>query len=74
MFGIAYAFFKIQDAVMKGGIRPTERSRGWRGMDLAEMGVLAYDNLTVNEFDIVGSEGVEQVLSGGPSPDPTTGR
>ena len=29
-------------------------------MDLPEMGVLAYDNLVVNELDIVGAEGVER--------------
>ncbi len=44
MFGIAYAFFKFQDEVMKGGIRPTEEVE-MAGMDLAEMGALAYDNL-----------------------------
>jgi Amt family ammonium transporter len=73
IFAIAYGFFKIQNALMKGGIRPTaEVEEG--GMDLPEMGVLAYDNLVVNELDIIGSEGVTQVLSGGPSPDPTIGR
>ncbi len=38
------------------------------------MGVLAYDNLVLNELDVVGLEGEELVLSGGPSPDPTIGR
>ncbi len=70
---IAYAFFKIQNAVMKGGIRPTAEVEEM-GMDLPEMGALAYDNLTVNELDIVGAEGVTEVHSGGPSPDPTIGR
>jgi Amt family ammonium transporter len=73
MLGIVYGFFKIQNAIMKGGIRPTAEMEA-EGMDLGEMGVLAYDNLVVNELDIVGTEGVEQVLSGGPSPDPTIGR
>jgi Amt family ammonium transporter len=73
MLGIAYAFFKIQNAVMKGGIRPTAEVEE-QGLDLPEMGVLAYDNLTVNELDIVSGEGVEEVFSGGPSPDPTIGR
>ncbi len=54
MFGIAYAFFKIQNAIMKGGIRPTAEVEE-QGLDLPEMGVLAYDNLVVNELDIVGS-------------------
>jgi hypothetical protein len=43
-------------------------------MDIPEMGVLAYDNFTVNELDIVSGTGVQEVLSGGPSPDPTIGR
>ncbi len=73
IFGVALAFFKIQNAVMKGGIRPTVEVEE-QGMDLPEMGVLAYDNLTLNELDIVSAEGVEAVMSGGPSPDPTIGR
>jgi ammonium transporter, Amt family len=73
MFGIAFAFFKIQNAMMKGGIRPTAEVEE-EGMDLPEMGVLAYDNLVVNELDIVGTGGVTEVHSGGPSPDPTIGR
>jgi ammonium transporter, Amt family len=45
MFGIALAFFKIQNAMIKGGIRPTaEVEMG--GVDLPEMGVFAYP-----EFD-----------------------
>jgi Amt family ammonium transporter len=47
MFGLAYAFFKIQNAIMKGGIRPTaEVELG--GVDIPEMGVLAYP-----DFDLV---------------------
>jgi len=74
MGGIAYAFFKIQNAVMKGGIRPTEDVE-LAGLDVPEMGVLAYDNLVVNEIDITGPEG-SKVLAAAPggSPDPTTGR
>jgi len=41
MFAIALAFFKIQNALMKGGIRPTAEVET-EGMDLPEMGVLAY--------------------------------
>jgi Amt family ammonium transporter len=73
IFGIAFAFFKIQSAIMKGGIRPTAEVEE-QGMDIPEMGVLAYDNFTVNELDIVSGTGVQEVLSGGPSPDPTIGR
>ena len=41
IFGIAYGFFKIQNAVMKGGIRPPAEEE-LAGLDLPEMGVLAY--------------------------------
>ena len=41
IFGIAFAFFKIQNAVMKGGIRPTAEIE-IAGMDIPEMGALAY--------------------------------
>lgn len=41
MFGIAFAFFKIQNALTKGGIRPTAEVE-LAGLDMAEMGVLAY--------------------------------
>ena len=41
MFGLAYAFFAIQNAVTKGGIRPTAETE-LDGLDLEEMGVLAY--------------------------------
>ena len=73
MFGIAYAFFKMQNAMMKGGIRSRAEDE-IAGLDLPEMGVLAYDNLQVNELDIVGAGGLEMEFSGGPSPDPTIGR
>ena len=42
MMGLAYAFFKIQNAIMKGGIRPTAEVE-IEGMDMHEMGVLAYE-------------------------------
>lgn len=73
MFGIVYTFFKIQNAVMKTGIRSLPEHEEM-GLDLPEMGVLAYDNLQLNELDIVGLAGSEMALSGGPSPDPTIGR
>ena len=41
IFGIAFAFFKIQNTVMKGGIRPRAEDE-LAGLDLPEMGVLAY--------------------------------
>ncbi len=41
MGGLAFAFFKIQNALMKGGIRPPE-SEELEGLDTIEMGVIAY--------------------------------
>jgi Amt family ammonium transporter len=41
IFGIAYAFFKICDLVMDGGIRPPAEME-LAGMDIPEMGALAY--------------------------------
>ena len=41
MFGIAFAFFKLQNALTKGGIRPTPEVE-LEGVDIPEMGVLAY--------------------------------
>ncbi len=72
MGGIAYGFFKLQNAIMKGGIR-SEVADEEAGLDLPEMGVLAYDNLQVRELDIVGIE-EDIVMSGGPSQDPSIGR
>ena len=50
IFGFAFAFFKIQNALMKGGIRPTAEVE-LAGMDLPEMGALAYP-----EFDMIAAE------------------
>jgi Amt family ammonium transporter len=41
MGGIALAFFKIQNALTKGGIRPPEQEE-IDGLDIIEMGVVAY--------------------------------
>ncbi len=41
MFGLAFAFFKIQNALTKGGIRSSEEDE-IAGLDLPEMGILAY--------------------------------
>jgi ammonium transporter, Amt family len=40
-FALAYGFFKLQDMVMKGGIRPTAEVE-MAGLDMPEMGALAY--------------------------------
>ncbi|MCY7298725.1 MAG: ammonium transporter, partial [Ilumatobacteraceae bacterium] len=43
IFGIAFGFFKIQNKFTKGGIRSTEEDE-LAGLDLPEMGVLAYND------------------------------
>ncbi|MCX6520012.1 MAG: ammonium transporter [Actinobacteria bacterium] len=43
IFGIAYAFFKLQDKFTKGGIRVTEDIE-ISGVDIPEMGVAAYND------------------------------
>ncbi|MFN2593506.1 MAG: ammonium transporter [Actinomycetota bacterium] len=45
MFGIAYAFFSIQNRLTKGGIR-SEEAHERLGLDMPEMGVLAYPEFT----------------------------
>jgi Amt family ammonium transporter len=46
IFGVAFAFFKIQNAIMKGGIRP-DAEMEIAGMDIPEMGALAYPEFTL---------------------------
>ena len=41
IFGVAFAFFKIQNALTKGGIRPPKEMEE-EGMDMPEMGAYAY--------------------------------
>jgi ammonium transporter, Amt family len=43
IFGIAFAFFTIQNKVTKGGIRSAEEDE-LMGVDIPEMGVLAYND------------------------------
>lgn len=52
IFGIAFAFFKIQDMLTSGGIRPTPDDEE-RGLDTAEMGVPAYDHSPGGSFEPV---------------------
>jgi ammonium transporter, Amt family len=54
MFGIVYAFFKIQNAVMKGGIRPPEAEE-LAGLDIPEMGALAYPEFEKVDVVTVGN-------------------
>jgi ammonium transporter, Amt family len=50
MFGLAYAFFFIQNKLTKGGIRSDEMDE-LMGLDLPEMGVLAYPEFAKAESD-----------------------
>jgi Amt family ammonium transporter len=63
IFGIAFTFFKVQDKLTKGGIRPTADME-LAGMDLPEMGALAYPEFEfaieaadpeIGERELVGS-------------------
>ncbi|HWJ60341.1 MAG TPA: ammonium transporter [Acidimicrobiales bacterium] len=56
IFGIAFAFFKLQDKLMKGGIRPTADME-LEGMDLPEMGALAYPEFHLHGGEVTGSGG-----------------
>ena len=56
IFGIAFAFFKIQNAIMKGGIRPTAEME-LEGMDIPEMGALAYPEFHLHTGEISGTGG-----------------
>ena len=46
IFGLSFAFFKIQNAVTKGGIRSKEEDE-IMGLDLPEMGVAAYPEFNI---------------------------
>jgi Amt family ammonium transporter len=74
MGGIAYLFFKLCNTFTKGGIRPSEEVEA-QGIDRAEMGVIAYSDLTVSELVLAGEDPAEdRVLASTTSPDPTIGR
>ncbi len=74
MGGIAYLFFKIQNAFMKGGIRVSEEIER-QGVDRAEMGVVAYGDITTSELVLAGEDPADdKVLASTSSPDPTIGR
>ena len=51
IFGVAYAFFKIQDRLTDGGIRSSEEDE-IAGLDLPEMGVLAYPEFSLHGTSI----------------------
>ena len=54
MFLVAFAFFKIQNAIMKGGIRSEEEDE-LVGLDMPEMGAIAYPDFLEQEAVSVGS-------------------
>jgi Amt family ammonium transporter len=57
ILGLAYAFFKIQNAVMAGGIRVSEADE-LGGVDLPEMGALAYPEFEQIDVIAVGTGGI----------------
>jgi Amt family ammonium transporter len=69
MGGIAYAFFVIQNKLTKGGIRPTPEVEV-EGVDLPEMGVLAYPSFygSSRHVEMPGQDGELTEL---PEPVPT---
>jgi Amt family ammonium transporter len=60
MFGVALTFFKIQNRLTEGGIRPTPEVE-LEGVDMPEMGVLAYPEfLGSSPHTTPGGNGVKQ--------------
>ena len=51
IFGVAYAFFAIQNKLTTGGIRSTEDDE-IAGLDLPEMGTLAYPEFALNRSGV----------------------
>ena len=69
IFGIAFAFFKIQNALMKGGIRASVADE-LEGMDVPEMGLQAYPVDAAFSLDDVNIDSLpapqqEEVRTGG---------
>ncbi len=73
MGGIVFAFFKIQNALTKGGIRPTAEVE-LAGLDIPEMGVLAYPGFVNTNEGAVSPEvdpgGQPAVVTVGPGQEP----
>ena len=67
MFALVFAFFKIQNTVTKGGIRPS-REVEMQGADLPEMGVLAYPSFYGSSVHVEYSEAGD---GHSPVPEPT---
>ncbi len=62
MFSIAYAFFKIQNALTKGGIRSKEADE-IEGLDESEMGVLAYPEFVGSHLGTYDNGGPKEDLT-----------
>jgi Amt family ammonium transporter len=67
MFGLAFAFFKIQNALTKGGIRPTAEIE-IEGVDIPEMGVLAYPSFFGSSIHVEQISGEGHVPMAEPTP------
>lgn len=63
MFGLAYAFFKFQDALTEGGIRSDAQDE-LVGLDMSEMGVLAYPESTGAAVQLDPDDALEPVAVG----------
>jgi len=55
ILGVAFAFFKIQNALTKGGIR-SDKEEEIAGLDIPEMGVLAYPEFSGTHEGLVSSD------------------
>jgi len=67
IFGIAFAFFKIQNSLTKGGIR-SEVADELLGLDIPEMGAVAYPEFHLHEGEIAGPGGGSPTIEGPPHP------
>jgi Amt family ammonium transporter len=56
IFGLAYGFFKIQNKLMSGGIRPSAEME-LEGMDMPEMGAYAYPEFHLHGGEVTGPGG-----------------
>jgi Amt family ammonium transporter len=61
IFGVAFAFFKIQNSLTKGGIR-SEEADEIAGLDMPEMGAVAYPEFHLHEEDYSGHGGGSPTL------------
>lgn len=69
IFGLALAFFKIQNKVTKGGIRPTAEIE-LEGVDIPEMGALAYPEFHLHRDRLSGHGGGSPTLEEPIEPSP----